>query len=227
LGLLAGLHRRVGARLVLGMEMWERDAQPALDRYLAGSTDEAAFLKASRPWSNYRTDYRPLVEYAKAQGIPVLASNVPQPVASAVGRRGLAAAREFPPDQSAGEVQAPHDRAWERFRAVMEGMGGAHGAMAMDSATIDRFYQAQVLRDETMAEGIARRLESQPGALVLHVNGQFHSDHGEGIPRRVLWRRPLARVVVVSVLPALAPGQAAPPADKDLADYVVLAPAAP
>ncbi len=227
LTVLEGLHRRAGKRLTLGMEMWERDTQPALDAYGHGRTDEAAFRKAARPWSNYQTDYRPLVEYAKANGIPVVASNVPQPIASAVGKRGLAALADFPADQSAALVQAPHDGAWLRFKAVMEGMGGAHGGMAMDAAMIGRFYEAQVVRDETMAESITRRLEAAPGGLVLHLNGQFHSDYGDGIPRRVLWRRPLTRIVIVSVVPVADPKKAAPPTDKALADYVVRVPAPP
>ena len=70
LRLLQGLHQRAGARLTLAMEMWERDVQPSLNDYLAARMDEAAFLKAARPWSNYRTDYRPLVEYAKAAAHP-------------------------------------------------------------------------------------------------------------------------------------------------------------
>ncbi len=174
--ILAGLHKRAGARLALGMEMWERDVQPALDGYLHGQMDETAFRKAARPWSNYQTDYRPLVEYAKANGIPVLATNVPQPIASAVGKRGLAALTETPPGQAAAQVQAPHDGAWLRFKAVMEAMGGAHGGAVMDEATVARFYEAQTLRDETMAESITRRLEAAPNGLVLHINGQFHSE---------------------------------------------------
>lgn len=227
LTVLEGLRGRVDGRLTLGMEMWERDAQPALDAYLHGQTDEAAFRKTARPWSNYQTDYRPLVEYAKVNGIPILASNVPQPIASAVGKRGLAALADFPADQSATLIQAPHDGAWLRFRTVMETMGGAHGGTTMDAATVARFYEAQTVRDETMAESITRRLEAAPGGLVLHLNGQFHSDYGDGIPRRVLWRRPLTRIVIVSVIPVADPKKAPPPADKSLADYVVLVPAPP
>lgn len=167
------------------------------------------------------------MEYARANGIPVVASNVPQPIASAVGKRGLAALADFPPGQAATQIQAPHDTAWDRFKSVMEAMGGAHGGAAMDAATIERFYEAQVVRDETMAESITRRLEATPGGIVLHVNGQFHSDYGDGLPRRVLWRRPLTKIVIVSVIPVADPKKAAPPADKDLADYVVLVPAPP
>ena len=53
LEILQSLHQRAGARLTLAMEMWERDVQPSLDAYLDGTSDETAFLKAARPWSNY------------------------------------------------------------------------------------------------------------------------------------------------------------------------------
>ena len=227
LTILEGLHKRVGARLTLGMEMWERDAQPALDAYLHGRTNEAAFLKTARPWSNYQTDYRPLIEYAKANNIPVLASNVPKPVASAVGKRGLAALAGFPADQYAALIQAPQDGAWLRFQAVMESMGGAHGSAAMDEATVARFYEAQTVRDETMAESITRRLDTAPNGLVLHINGQFHSDYGDGIPRRVLWRRPLTKIVIVSVMPVADVKKVPTKLDRKLADYVVLVVAPP
>ena len=222
LTVLVDLHKRTGARLTLGMEMWERDVQPALDTYLHGRTGEAAFLKTARPWSNYRSDYRPLVEYAKANNIPILASNVPQLIASAVGKRGLVVLADAPPDQAAAFVQAPHDGAWLRFKAVMEAMGGAHGGAAMDEATIARFYEAQTVRDETMAQSITRRLDAAPNGLVLHINGQFHSDYGDGIPRRVLWRRPLTRIIIVSVVPVAEVKKALPSVDRELADYIVL-----
>lgn len=218
LTVLTGLHTRVGKRLTLGMEMFERDVQPALDDYTQGKTTEAAFLKASRPWSNYAADYRPLVEFARAHRVAVLASNVPQPLATAVGRRGLSALSEFPASQYAPDVQTPRDGAFQRFQAVMHDMGG-HGGMTMDAATISRFYDAQCLRDATMAGSITRRLDAAPGALVLHINGQFHSDYGDGIPRRVLWQRPLTKCVIISVLS----DPKAPPDSKKLADYVVLA----
>jgi uncharacterized iron-regulated protein len=200
------------------MEMWERDVQPSLDGYLQGKTDEAAFLKAARPWGNYTTDYRPLVEYAKANHIPVIASNAPQAIVSRVGKGGLAAvsSADLP-----ALVQTPHDDYWARFQATMADMGGAHGAM--DAATIQRFYEAQVVRDETMAQSVVQALGGAGNPLVLHINGRFHSDFGSGIPQRVLWRRPLARVVVISVVPlpsTLSSDQ------TPLGDFVAFVPAA-
>src|SRR5262245_15454974 len=54
-----------GRPLALSLEMFERDVQPVLDEYLAGLITEQHFLAGSRPWNNYKQDYRPLVEYAR------------------------------------------------------------------------------------------------------------------------------------------------------------------
>ena len=59
--ILEGVARRRGS-VTLAPEMFERDAQPSLDDYLAGRMSEPEFLKVSRPWPNYATDYRPLVD---------------------------------------------------------------------------------------------------------------------------------------------------------------------
>src|SRR6185295_9478900 len=65
LAIIEGLTRR-GVPVVIAMEMFERDVQPSLDQYAAGELTEEQFLKASRPWPRYATDYRPIIEYAKA-----------------------------------------------------------------------------------------------------------------------------------------------------------------
>jgi len=83
LALLTGLAGRDGG-LVLALEMFERDVQDALDTYLEGAISEDTFLELARPWPNYRENYRPLVELAKARAIPVIAANVPRRAAAAV-----------------------------------------------------------------------------------------------------------------------------------------------
>ena len=75
--LLRLLHQR-RPELVLSMEMFERDVQPVLDQYLAGEIDESEFVANARPWPNYRAHYRPMVEFAKRNGIPVVAANLPR-----------------------------------------------------------------------------------------------------------------------------------------------------
>ncbi len=74
--------------VVLSMEMFERDVQYILDEYLHGLITEDQFLASSRPWDNYRTDYRPLVVFARAHHIPVVAANAPRRYVNRVTRLG-------------------------------------------------------------------------------------------------------------------------------------------
>jgi uncharacterized iron-regulated protein len=200
--LLEAVHKKCGDRLTLAMEMFERDGQAALNDYLAGKTDEMALGKSVRLWPNYPTDYRPMVEYAKANRIPVLASNAPQRIVRQVGQEGLTTvlASLTPEDKPlvAAYVSAPDGDAYAtRFSAVI---GEGHGdGKEMDTAMVRRFYEAQCLRDDTMAESVTRALND--GRTVLHVNGSFHSDAGLGTAARVLWRRPLAtRLAIVKIV---------------------------
>lgn len=74
------------ARLILSFEMFERDTQAILDSYLSGKINEEEFLAQSRPWSNYKQDYRPLVEFAKSKGLVAVAANIPRRLAGSVVR---------------------------------------------------------------------------------------------------------------------------------------------
>ncbi len=203
---LEGIGRRRG-QVVLAMEMFERDAQPALDAYLAGKIGEEEFLKTSRPWPRYATDYRPMVEYAKAKGWPVIAGNVPRKWAALVGRKGIAGLDSLGPverAQVAASFNCPHDKYYDRFVTTMGDMSG-HGQKlsAQDvQAMVNRFYEAQCVKDETMGEAIANAHAKWPDAVVVHVNGSFHSDFAQGTAERARQRLPDARIAVVSFVPA-------------------------
>jgi uncharacterized iron-regulated protein len=223
LALLEGIGR-IRPNVVLSLEMFERDVQPALDAYLAGRTSEATFLAAARPWPQYATDYRPLVELARARGWRVVAANVPRPIASAVGRRGLAAldtldatSRGF----AAHELSCPHDRYYDRFAESMR----AHSAGGVDTAAramTDRFYEAQCVKDETMGESVARALASAgPNAIVVHFDGSFHSDYGLGTAARARRRAPVASRVIITAVPVADPANAVVGSIGDKADYIV------
>jgi uncharacterized iron-regulated protein len=204
--------------VVLAMEMFERDVQLVLDEYLAGQIREKDFLAAARPWSNYETDYRPLVEAAKAHHSPVIASNAPARYVSRVGRgealEGLSAAalNVLPPMP----VAPPSDTLRSKFFGVMEAIAAMHvpppdtaaspdSAQAMHHAmpTMDlgAMLAAQNLRDWSMATAIQAELDHYDDALVVHVNGSFHSEGGLGIPEHLDRLSPAARVLVLTAIP--------------------------
>jgi uncharacterized iron-regulated protein len=224
---LEGLSRR-GAAVTLSLEMFERDVQPALDAYLAGKTTEDEFLKSSRPWPRYATDYRALLEMASLRKWPVVASNVPRRYASQAakeGQRALDGVAAAERGLFAQERQCPLDGYFDRFSASMttHAMPGSEELSAEDRRTnLERFYVSQCLKDETMAESVAAALERAGRGPVVHVNGSFHSDFGQGTTERVRRRLDGRRVAVVSILPVKDLDEVVPSAeDLRRADYLV------
>jgi uncharacterized iron-regulated protein len=65
-------------QLVLGAEMFERDNQGALTNYLQGKITAKGLDSSARLWKNYKTDYAPLVHFAKEKNLSFIATNVPR-----------------------------------------------------------------------------------------------------------------------------------------------------
>ncbi|MGQ0766291.1 MAG: ChaN family lipoprotein [Gemmatimonadota bacterium] len=227
----AALLAAVGERrekVVLSLEMFERDVQVSLDRWLRGDLSDSAFLAVSRPWPRYATDYRPLVEVARRKGWPVIASNVPRPIASAVGRSGLPVLDTLGTrrDLVAAAISCPEDEYYRRFLAAMPSHDAGTGGQATDAAAKraanDRFYLAQCIKDETMAESIQRAAVAfGSGSLVIHYNGAFHSDFRDGTASRVARRMPAARLLVISAVPVADLAAADGVAHAARADFIV------
>jgi uncharacterized iron-regulated protein len=227
LALLEGLKRR-NVPVLLSLEMFERDVQPMVDGYLTGASTEPQFLEKSRPWPRYTTDYRSLVEMAKDASWPVVAANVPRKYAASIAKGGLGSLTGLPADERsmiAADMQCPLDGYFDRFVKTMgEHPGSNSGAPDPDQrAIVERYYQSQCAKDETMAESIAAAIERRRGPLVVvHFTGAFHSDFGTGTVERVRRRLPGRRVAVISVIPR-SDLDGLTPAGEDLqrADYLV------
>ena len=169
-----------GGPLALATEQFERDTQQALDDYLGGKLTEDEFRKNTRAWPNY-ADYRPLIEFCKANKVPVIAGNVPRRLANRVYKEGVEVLSEFTADEkswSAPEVNATTGAYRNKFFEAMGGMEGHSDAM-------ERMYASQCFKDDTMAESVANWLKENPKGRVLHINGNFHSKGGLGVPEKL------------------------------------------
>ncbi len=193
------LHAR-RPHMVLSMEMFEQDVQGALDAYLDGRITAAEFAKQGRAqaWGEWERDYAPMLEFAVQHNVPVVAANVPRVLAGKVSRQGLAAVQEQDLDYLPAEVEAAAEGPnWDAFcEAITEDSDDE-----WEEDLLRRFYEAQCIKDEAMAEAIAYQFAgsgklSRP--LVLHINGNFHSDHGRGVVERLLRRRPDLAVGIFS-----------------------------
>jgi hypothetical protein len=132
-----------------------------------------------------------------ARNWPIVAANVPRPIASEVAKGGLDVLAPKTGDDRrlfARDLACPASDPY--FARFVDAMGGhpAGGSGADEAArTNQRYFQAQCLKDETMAESIAQALTAAAGtnkAMVVHYNGAFHTDYGQGTAERVRRRLP-------------------------------------
>ena len=188
--MLAGLAAD-GRPLVLSMEQFSRADQPVLDAYLAGRIGEAALIRDGNAWPNYQSDYRPLVEFAKAHHLPVIAANAPKPLVSCVGQEGPAWLEQLPASrrsQLARTLTLGDDPYRQKFMASLH-----HG----DADSNARRFAAQTSWDDTMAESMVDYLRSHPGQRIMHIAGNFHVEGGLGLASRIASRNPDLKVALV------------------------------
>ncbi|MDH4233274.1 MAG: ChaN family lipoprotein [Nitrospirota bacterium] len=160
--------------LVLGAEMFEADDQIILDEYLSGTIGEDHLKKEAKIWDNYETDYRPLVEFAKAHRLRFIATNVPRRYASLAARKGLKALTGLPDESKRWIVPLPIrvDLKSPTYRDLLD-LSAAHGIKAKN------FLAAQAIKDATMSHFILKNLT--PGGLFIHFHGEYHTRKYGGI----------------------------------------------
>ena len=186
--ILQELHR-LRPNLAIALEMFQRPYQPAIDQYLAGNLSEAELqsqTQYSKRWGYPWEFYAPILRFAKQQKLPVVALNTPTEITRKVSRTGLdsltLAEQQWIPPKSAILLQPEAYR--QRIRQVYNEIHAGSG----NSANFEKFFLAQVLWDETMAERIAVTLQKSPDRLIVVLVGQGHVIYGDGIPARVARR---------------------------------------
>jgi len=213
LELLRRMNERAQARrdlvtIVLSMEMFERDAQPVLSEYLAGIITEPQMLAAARPWPRYRTDYRPSVEYARQNNIPVIAANAPRRYVNRASRLGRGSLDTLSATAKGWLAPLPYPQPTAEYRArFLETMGGMHGEGPSADSLLGRMLDAQSLWDATMAWSISEALRAEPTARVVHMVGAFHIERWGGTVAQLQGYRPGVKVFTVVIRPdtSLAP----------------------
>jgi uncharacterized iron-regulated protein len=182
--------------LAIGLEMFQKPYQPIINQYLAGKITEEQLVEQTEykkrwgwPWENYA----PLLQFAKAHQIPVIALNTPTEVLRKVSKGGIdslqAADFQYIPPATA------IDRSNLTYRNLILESYQQHKAQAVaTSPDFDRFYTAQLLWDETMAATAAEFYTQHPQTQLVVIAGQAHIRYGYGIPDRV--SRRLAKMVL-------------------------------
>ncbi|MDI9244278.1 ChaN family lipoprotein [Marinobacter sp. CHS3-4] len=186
---------------VLSMEQFEIDHQAELNRYLNGETGETEMRKDAGAWSNYTASYRPLIEFARARSLPVIAANAPADVVRCVGRQGIDYLESVSDEQRAELPEPPLTEPPAYREKFFAALGHGHGQASEDSDISQRMknsYQAQLLRDNTMAQRIIEASRAYPEHQILHTTGTFHAENRLGTVAVLEQKRPDLSVALVS-----------------------------
>ena len=176
--------------LILGAEMFERDNQDALNGYLEGTIDQKGLDTLAHLWKNYKTDYKPWVDLAKREKLPIVATNIPRKYANIVYKKGLQALDTLPSAERKWIVSLPfpYDGNLSQYEKMKK----------MARHNPENLPMAQAIKDATMAESIETHYKK--GSLFLHLNGSYHSDFFQGIYWYLRKRNPNLKILTISTL---------------------------
>jgi uncharacterized iron-regulated protein len=188
LNIIRALHQK-NRPLAVGLEMFRKDSQQALDRWVGGDYPINGFIKDFNDnWSMWEK-YWEIFDFARRQKVPLVGLNIPREISSKVARNGFAAL----PDQerqALGNVRCVVNPEYGDFiRRAMGGHGG-HG---------DRFLyfcEAQMLWDTMMARHLVDFLKANPEHRVVVLAGSGHA-WKFGIPRQMLEQMEVSYRVVL------------------------------
>ena len=180
-------------KLIMGAEMFEADNQLIVNEYMQDLITEKYFEDECRLWPNYKTDYKPIIEFAKENKIPFIATNIPRRYANIVYKHDFAGLDKI--SDQAKHYIAPlpikYDPNVDCYKEMIAGMQG----MAHSGQTIAK---AQAIKDATMAYFILKNW--QKGKLFYHFNGSYHSDRYEGIVWYLKQSNPKLKILTISTV---------------------------
>lgn len=179
LQLAKDLYAVKGNKLKIGAEMFESDIQMIIDEYLADFFDDSKFEADARLWPNYKTDYKPILQFAKEKKLRFIATNIPRRYASMVNYGGFEALEKLSEQAKTyiADLPVKFDPELKGYSMMIKSMGGMGGGhMKMDPVNLAK---AQAVKDATMAQFINRNMKKD--GLFFHFNGSYHSYNNEGI----------------------------------------------
>lgn len=183
------LHK-AGRKVAVGLEMFRRDSQDALDKWIAGKTSEAQFKPIYLDNWNYDWElYDPIFNYARENRIPMVGLNVARTITAQVAYKGFASLNEV----QRGALEGITCNVTPQYREFISKAYGAHGHGKMN---FNRFCEAQLVWDTAMAVYAIDYLEQQPDTVMVILAGSGHA-RKLGIPAQLAKRTPWPVVVVL------------------------------
>lgn len=166
-----------GEKLFFGAEMFENGNQLVLNEYLQGFYKEDKMIpEITQMWGNYKTDYKPLLDFAKEKNLRFIATNIPRRYASMINKKGIEVLKDLSPEARAmigPDLETYFDPTVKAYAEMADMMGGHVPPNMLNIQT------AQAAKDATMAHFSLKNFSK--GDLLFHFEGSYHSNYGQGI----------------------------------------------
>lgn len=175
--------------LILSAEMFEADDQIVVDEYLSGAVSEKTLKDEAKLWTNFPTDYKPLLDFAKKNKLHFVAANIPRRYANMVYSKGLGKLDSVNVDARKWIAPLPmaYDSTLKCYADIFKQAAG-HGGQNLP--------KSQAVKDATMAYFILKNFTK--GKTFLHFNGSYHSDRFQSIIWHLKQADPTLKIVTIS-----------------------------
>lgn len=214
------LFDKVGKELILGAEMFENGNQLVIDEYLADFYPEDKMLpEITQLWSNYQTDYKPLLDFAKENKLRFIATNIPRRYAAMINKEGIDVLKKLSPQAKnliGPDLKKFFDPTIKAYAEMKDKMGGHVPPNMLNIQT------AQASKDATMAHFILENYKKRN--LFLHFNGSYHSDNRQGI---IWWIEKIKPGLEIQSITTINQSEFEKLTEEDLkllADYIIIVP---
>lgn len=197
-----------GIKIAIGMEMFQSKFQYVIDDYLNGQIDENDFLTETdykKRWGFDYQLYRPIIEFAKKEKIPILALNIESEIIKKISKIGISSLSSA----ELNKLPFQLDFTDKKYKNFIYEIFKVHPKQS--EMSFERFYNIQVIWDESMAEVINTFLEQHRNYHIVVLAGNGHIIFTYGIPQRTYRRNKLEFTTIVNDLEH----------DNGIADYVI------
>ncbi|HLN52497.1 MAG TPA: ChaN family lipoprotein [Lentimicrobium sp.] len=185
------LYEQTGSKLIMGAEMFEADNALILNEYLQGKVKDKNFEAEARLWPNYKTDYKPLLQFARDSSLRFIATNIPRRYAAIVNKDGFEGLNALNDEAKSYIAPLPvtYDSELSGYKEMLSMMEGS----GHENVNLPK---AQAIKDATMAYFILKNLTK--GDKFIHFNGTYHSDNFQGIMWYLKQARPDLKILTIS-----------------------------
>lgn len=195
-------------RIAIGMEMFQSKFQNTVNDYIFGNISEKKFLKKTeynKRWGYDYSLYKPLIDFAKTNNVPVIALNIESEIIKDISNKGISKLHASDLNKLPKHINFTD----KNYRQFLYEIFKDHPNQ--NKKSFQKFYSIQLVWDEYMAERIDSFLRQNKEYQVVILAGNGHIVHGYGIPQRLFMRNKIEYIAVLNDVEY----------EKEISDFII------